>query len=121
MGLKVKGVRKVQQGIKRRAKDINDAVVQAFFMEGNAIMRRSLMLVPWDTGWLAGSNDVSLVKEGRGIRVLLEYTATYAIYVHEINKNYNNGRTWQYLRRPVMEAQRGFASRVAKRAKALAR
>ena len=117
MALKVKGKGKMQMGIKRRAKVINEAVVQAFYMEGNAIIRKSLAIVPWDTGWLAGSKDVSLIRLSGGIRVLMEYTANYAVFVHEINKNYKAGRTWQYLRRPVMEARRGFTKRIAQRAK----
>jgi hypothetical protein len=121
MALKVTGVPQVQQGIRRRAKEINDAVIQAFFMEGHAIMRVSLSRVPFATGALASSNVVSLDKRDRGVTVNLEYRESYAFYVHNINKNYNHGRSWMYLRGPVMEAQKGFSSRVAARARTLTR
>jgi len=121
MALKVKGIPEVKQGIRRRAKEINNAVIQAFLMEGHAIMRVSLSRVPFDTGALASSNVVSLRSEGRGVTVLLQYLESYAFFVHSINKNYNHGRSWMYLRGPVMEAQKGFSSRVAARARKLTR
>ena len=31
------------------------------------------------------------------------YTANYAVHVHEIDKNYRNGKKWKYLERPTRD------------------
>ena len=31
------------------------------------------------------------------------YTAAYAVHVHEINKNYRNGKEWKYLETPTRQ------------------
>lgn len=61
--------------------------------------------VPIDTGNLKSTGHVSLVKESDSeVSVQLKYggpAAQYAIPVHEINKNYRNGKQWKYLETPL--------------------
>lgn len=63
--------------------------------------------VPVDTGALRSSGTVQSEIRGNVIEVLLGYggaASGYAIYVHEINKNYRGGRQWKFLEQPLKAA-----------------
>lgn len=61
--------------------------------------------VPVDTGNLRSTGVVDLpVTRGHEVEVQLGYggpAANYAIYVHEMNKAYRNGKQWKYLQQPL--------------------
>lgn len=116
MSFKWKGAGKVKGQMMKRAKKINEEIIQSTKMEGEAIMNVSQTLVPRDTGWLAASKSVLLKRVAGGVKVELEYDADYAWFVHEINKNYVVGQ-WKYLETAMKRAQSGFAKRVADRAR----
>lgn len=41
--------------------------------------------------------------EANSAEARVGYTANYAVFVHEINKNYRNGKQWKYLERPARQ------------------
>lgn len=55
--------------------------------------------VPIDTGALMASGRV--VKKGDRVEMMYGGPPHYAVWVHEINKNYRNGRQWKYLETPA--------------------
>ena len=62
--------------------------------------------VPIETGALMGSGRVE--KEGLPggkFQVLMKYGGPpdYAVAVHEVDKNYRNGRQWKYLETPAKQ------------------
>lgn len=66
---------------------------------------------PHDTGNLKGSADTSRAKKERdGLRIKVFYTAAYAPFVHEINKNYKRG-AWKFLEH-ALEKNRRAALRI---------
>lgn len=72
-------------------------------------------IVPYDTGALAGSGMVEVRTDMGGVEALISYggpAAPYALYVHEINNNYRNGKQWKYLETPVSAAVPMFNQRI---------
>jgi hypothetical protein len=47
------------------------------------------------------SEEKGALQNTKNLAVCIGYTAYYAVYVHEINKNYTVGQ-WQYLRDPLV-------------------
>lgn len=85
---------------------ILDVAGKGLLQAGETIIEESKnKYVPWDTGALANTLQAHLpVVEKASTRVVLSAggpSAPYAVHVHEINKNYNFGRTWKYLQTPV--------------------
>jgi hypothetical protein len=64
--------------------------------------------VPVDTGALMGTGHVEPPNtDDAEVVVQLGYggpAAPYAIFVHEMNKHYHNGRQWKYLETPLNAA-----------------
>lgn len=61
---------------------------------------------PVDTGALRSSGMVQTSINGPVVETKLGYggaAQNYAVYVHEINKNYRGGRSWKYLEIPLKE------------------
>ena len=107
----------VSDGIRRRATGISKAMKAAFREEGNNILYEANKLVPFDTFKLMKSGKVDVIQTKGAYEVVVFYDTEYAAAVHEINKNYNHGRQWLYLRVPMMVARAGFMARIRKRAK----
>lgn len=80
---------------------------QAMNEEAEITMTRSKEdYVPVDTGNLRSSGQVETEIQGESVTTRLGYggaAADYAVYVHEINKNYRNGKQWKYLETPLKE------------------
>lgn len=78
----------------------------SLYRSAEAVMTESKEnYVPIDTGALKSTGNVQIVDEGAsGGKVALGYggpAAPYAVYVHEMNKNYKSGKTWKYLQTPL--------------------
>lgn len=95
------------------------ALARALYEEGQLAFRTSQKRVPYRFGILKGSGRVFPPEvNGDDVDVTLGYGGAarkYAIHVHEINKNYRNGKTYKYLSSAVEERQAGMEARVAKR------
>lgn len=84
--------------------DIIRAVSQEVHDIGLEAFDQSQEMVPWRTGTLKGSGSIEVTNDAAGVTVELSYggpAAEYAIYVHEIQNNYNYGKSWKYLEQPV--------------------
>jgi hypothetical protein len=73
---------------------------------GLLVRRAAAPLTPIDKGNLRGSQGhkvISGVTSGE-IGVVIYYTASYAPYVHEIDKNYQSpGTQWKFLETALMQ------------------
>lgn len=81
----------------------------ALYRSGEEIVTRSKKeFVPFDTGTLSASIHVeNPTRIGNEVVVVIGAggpSCSYAVHVHEINKNYRNGRQWKYLETPAKEA-----------------
>ncbi|WIC89048.1 hypothetical protein SEA_OTTAWA_105 [Arthrobacter phage Ottawa] len=95
------------------------ALARALYEEGQLAFRTSQKRVPYRFGILKGSGRVFPPEVQAGdVNVTLGYGGNarkYAAAVHEINKNYRNGKSYKYLLTAVEERVAGFDSRIAKR------
>lgn len=98
------------------AKRKEDVYYRAVFTEGQLIMTASQREVPVRYGNLKNSKFFDVEKRLHQHIVNMGYTSFYAIYVHEMNKNYRTGK-WKYLEDPLRAAVPGFRRRVEARVK----
>lgn len=83
---------------------IADTVAKSLHSSAELTMTRSKSeFCPVDTGFLKSSGYVKTTTDGPIIETTLGYNADYAIYVHEINKRYRNGKQWKYLETPLKQ------------------
>src|SRR5512146_2489796 len=92
--------------MKARPEEIRKALAAGLYKFGEDVMTESKSVYcPVDTGTLRSSGRVSIPEDtGKEITVMLSYggaAASYAEPVHEINKNYRNGKQWKYLETPL--------------------
>jgi hypothetical protein len=101
-----------------------DGAVEAFgralHEEGSMAFRRTQREVPVRKGYLKNSGRITQPEvNGNGdISVTITYGSSatkYAAAVHDLNKNYRNGRKWRYVADPVQARIPGMADRIIKR------
>lgn len=64
----------------------------------------SMRRTPVDKGNLRASCYSEVRKTPSGFKGIIGYTAYYALYVHEINKNYRKpGTSWKFLEKVLKE------------------
>jgi hypothetical protein len=82
--------------------------------------RQTQKEVPVRKGYLKNSGRLGQPEHTAGgdIEVAITYgssAADYAAPVHDLNKNYNNGRKWHYVSDPVQGRVDGLEARLGKR------
>lgn len=108
--MKVKGVNATIRKMDTLSRVYPNQTREALIIESDAIYQESQKQVPSDT--LASSWVRRIINTARGMKIDMEYTAPYAVYVHEINKNYRVGK-WKFLEDPLKKALPGLAKRVS--------
>lgn len=101
---KIIGLEKIVRNMRAEGKKRNDALSRGLLKAGLFLKRKSQEVVPVFTGNLKDSADVK--KTGRGARmaVIVYYTASYAIYVHEnLQARHKPGKIAKFLERPFRE------------------
>jgi len=121
----VKNLKKVVGGVRVLEQRALKATQGAVRTEGELLMTASQKIVPVKEGFLKNSKFVE-DRTARGIvRILIGYSAIYALAVHEIppppaqseggrSATHKNGQ-WKFLETPLKERTPGYAERVAKR------
>ncbi len=95
-------------------RDIPKTVARAMNSQAEQTMRRSKdEFCPVDTGFLKSSGSVNTTIEGAQIETVFRYGASYAAPVHEIQKNYRNGKEWKYLETPLKQDLPNYEGAVA--------
>ena len=101
-------------GLDQVLKNLNNEIKRIQFTT-KAGMRQAALLVkgraqrltPVDTGNLKGSTYVEVFNTPHGWGAEIGYTAYYAVFVHEINKNYRSpGTGWKFLERALSQSQK---------------
>ena len=91
----------------------------ALTSEANVVLNQSKQIVPYRFGALKTSGRVERPKvSSNSIEVGVTYggpSASYAVYVHEIPKNYNHGKQYKYLETPARAHAPVFARKVKER------
>jgi hypothetical protein len=102
----MKSTRELTKALRKLGEDVERAAAASLYQSANKIMLESKeTYCPIDTGALKASGNVGLPEiNNHKINVPLGYgnsSVDYAIYVHEMNKNYRNGKQWKYLETPL--------------------
>lgn len=92
----------------------------ALFQEGEMAFRQTQKEVPIRKGYLKNTGRLHQPRQdGAGnVEVAITYgsaAAKYAAAVHDLNKNYRNGRKWHYVSDPVQATVQGMEGRIVKR------
>jgi len=107
MDFQITGVEQALASLESVASQIIPTVSRSLYQSGEATMTKSKeQFVPIDTGSLKSSGTVQLEVSGPVVKVHLGFggvAGSYAVFVHEINKNYRGGRQWKYLETPMKE------------------
>lgn len=133
MSLDMQGVAALRREVEQARRDMSARMESAVKEEAGAIMQRSRdEFAPRDTGTLIADSGVDVQREGDTVTATLWYgrgpASGYAVATHETPSEHDPA-TWQgvavqfkqggpkYLERPTMDAEDGFAQRVADRLK----
>lgn len=97
-----------------------EALGQGLYEEGQMAFRQTQKEVPIRKGYLKNSGRLSPpeMTGGGNVSVAITYGSSatkYAAPVHDLNKNYRNGRKWHYVSDPVLARVDGMEARLAKR------
>lgn len=89
----------------QKGTNVRKAVIQRMNLIAEEIMRDSKdNYCPHKTGHLKATGQV-IKAEPSMPTAIMYYYASYAVYVHEINKQYHKGKTWKYLEKPFRARQ----------------
>lgn len=81
---RIQGLKNLHQNLNKLAKKNKAGMARGLKKAGLLIQRESLALVPVDLGNLRASSFVRAEQFGSFFVVRIGYTASYAIYVHEV-------------------------------------
>lgn len=113
MEFELAGVEQFVASMDHLSAEISSVVAKALNSAAERTMTRSKSdYCPVDTGNLKSSGYVRTTVDGPVIETTLGYNADYAAPVHEINKNYRNGKTWKYLETPLKEDLPGYEQEI---------
>jgi len=113
------GIDRLIRGLAVVGADAGKIAVQSLNAEAQLVFRDSQRQVPYRKGALRSSGRVEPATiDGSTISVEITYGSTaaqYALFVHEIPKNYNHGKKDHYLSDPVEAAAPHMGERISKR------
>jgi hypothetical protein len=108
----VRGIKETVGTLKGLPAHVRKAIRAEVNFEAEKILTEARTEVPVKTGNLKNSafKEPNSGPDKTGIE--LGFRADYAVYVHEIDKNYTVGK-WKYLEDPFKRALPGMAQRIA--------
>jgi hypothetical protein len=87
--VKIHGADKVLRNLNKELKKIETVTMKRLYTVGLLIKERSIEITPAKTGNLRGSAYCTLFSDPTRPCVEIGYTASYALYVHEMPTTYN--------------------------------
>jgi hypothetical protein len=84
------------RNLNKEIKNIEGRTKAGLWQAALLVRHQSQELTPVDTGNLKGSAFTDSYDTPKGPGAVIGYTATYAVYVHEIDNNYRVGQ-WKFL------------------------
>lgn len=80
---RIDNIRAVKRALRKECKRRTDALARGIYRAGLFLQRQSQLIVPVDTGALRSSAYTRRMPIADPIIVVVGYTQSYAIYVHE--------------------------------------
>ena len=93
---------------------IENAGYDGLLDAGLYVKNKALKQTPIKTGNLRGSAYVNGTKNTRSVKI--GFSASYAIFVHEIKKNYRKGN-WAFLQNAIQDNTKTILNIIKKKAK----
>lgn len=118
VSIRTGGVARATFALTTIGSNLRPAVLAAVREATEHILTESLREVPRLTGRLANSSRVR-VEEQPAIHGIVDYTAPYAIFVHEVPRPASSNGKWKYLEDPFKREEAKFPQRVADRVAAM--
>jgi len=112
----VTGTDKVLRNLNREIRGIKNRTRAGMREAALVVRKRSQELTPVKTGNLKGSAGTQVYDTPKGPGAVIYYTAAYAPYVHEINRNYRVGQ-WKFLETALKQKAREILEIIRKRAR----
>jgi hypothetical protein len=117
-GVRVVGIERVVKNLNREIRRIRGRTKTGLWLAAQYVKGASLVKTPVDTGHLRQSAYVTAFDSSAGPGAEIGYTAAYAVYVHEIDKNYRApGTSWKFLERALMESRKAILEIIARTSK----
>jgi len=99
------GTDKVLRNLNKEIKGIRGRTKAGLMAAGLVVKRRSMIRTPVDTGNLINSAYITPTGTRTKPGVEIGYTASYAPYVHEIQRSYKKpGSSWKFLEKALKES-----------------
>jgi len=116
--IKVVGAEEIKQRLKEANVRLGFKVRQGLIKAGLFLQRESQKVVPVKTGNLHGSAGTKPIGHGWHTDVIVYYTASYAVYVHErTDLKHKKGKIAKFLERPMRENRPKLMAIIAGEAK----
>ena len=97
ISVRLTGARIATERLQVIARRMPDAFAAGIYLAASDMMTTAMRLTPVDTGWLRASRYVRRpVVSGDRFFFDVGFAASYAVFVHEINRNYVVGE-WKFL------------------------
>ncbi len=115
---KVTGLKEVIAKLRLVDKRLSVSTRRGLLKSGAFVLRKSKEIVPIEFGPLKASGDMKPIGEGWKTDVVVFYTASYAVYVHERTElKHKPGKSAKYLEKPVRQYKLAILKIIAKEAK----
>lgn len=102
---RMSGLDRVLRNLNREVRGIQNRGKAGLWMAALMIRRRAQQLTPVKTGNLRASAYTHAYNTPKGPGAEIGYTANYAVFVHEIDKDYRVGQ-WKFLETALKEKAR---------------
>jgi hypothetical protein len=95
----------VLRNLNREIRGIERRTAGGMKAAADHVLAETIPRTPVDSGNLRNSGDTAAFETSQGPVAEIFFTADYAVFVHEINKNYTVGG-WKYLETTLKEEAR---------------
>jgi hypothetical protein len=113
LSINMQGTAQVMQRIAELKRRAPDSFAAGVYLAASNVITTAMRLTPVDTGWLRSSRYVRKPRvSGDTFKVEAGFGASYAIFVHEINRDYVVGE-WKFLTTAANYHAPTFATEVA--------
>ena len=114
LSINMQGTGQVMQRIAELKRRAPDSFAAGVYLSACNVITTAMRLTPVDTGWLRGSRYVRKPQvSGDSFKIEAGFGASYAIFVHEINRDYVVGE-WKFLTTAANYHAPTFATEVAR-------
>lgn len=110
------GLKRVQANLNKEISGIKGRTKQGLWIAAENIRRDAQLLTPVATGNLKGSAYVNAYNTPRGPGAEIGFTASYAVFVHEVKASHKVGQ-WKFLETAMKKLARKTLATIRRHAK----